>query len=199
MATEFRSTFSRVISVAVWVCCGVGAVVAAFYGLDQLAQTLPWLALASGAVWALYWRPRVIVDDGSVHLVNVFRTIDVPWPAIQAVDTKWALTLVTGYGRFTAWAAPAPGGMGAARQLRKADRQALGSTTSGLAIRAGDLPDTPSGSVALVIRTRWEQLRDAGYLDDPRMEFAAVPVRFHWLTIAGAVVLVGGCAVIAFG
>ena len=25
-----------------------------------------------------------IVDDGSVHLVNVVRTIDVPWPAIQS-------------------------------------------------------------------------------------------------------------------
>ena len=58
-----------------------------------------------------------------MHLVNVLRTIDLPWPAIQLVDTKWALTLVTAYGKFTAWAAPAPGGMASARRMTRSDRE----------------------------------------------------------------------------
>ena len=78
-------------------------------GPSALWRAGPWLALVAGACWALFWRPEVVVDDGGVRLVNVSRTIDVPWPSIQAVDTKWALTLITAYGRFTGWAAPAPG------------------------------------------------------------------------------------------
>ena len=68
-----------------------------------------WL-LVGGACWAVFWRPaRRSSTTAGCALVNVLRTIDVPWPAIQAIDTKWALTLITAYGQFTAWAAPAPG------------------------------------------------------------------------------------------
>ena len=48
-----------------------------------------------GTCWAVFWRPVVAVDDGGVRLVNVLRTIDLPWPSILAIDTKWALTLIT--------------------------------------------------------------------------------------------------------
>ena len=138
---------------------------------------VPWLLLVSGAVWAMFWNPRVVVDDGGVHLVNPLRTIDVPWPAIQNVDTKWALTLITAYGRFTAWAAPAPGGLATARKMTRTDREAIPSSARDAqgAIRPGDLPETASGSAALIIRRRWEELRDAGWLDDPRLEHERRP------------------------
>src|SRR5690606_7610683 len=80
----------------------------------------PWLAVVAGLAWAVYWRPEVQVSDGGVRLVNVLNTVDVPWPALEAVDTKWALTLTTVWGRrYRAWAAPAPGRSAMRRELRQ--------------------------------------------------------------------------------
>ena len=75
------------------------------------------MALFVLAAWATFWRPCVVVSDAGVRLVNVSRTIDVPWPALQGIETRWALTLVTAYGRFTAWGAPAPGAYSAFRAV----------------------------------------------------------------------------------
>jgi hypothetical protein len=188
---EFRPTFGRWLTGAIWVACAVAliaAVVATGWGAALL---LPWLLLLAGAVWAAFWNPRVVVDDGGVHLVNVTRTIDVPWPAVQAVDTKWALTLRTAYGSFTAWAAPAPGGVATARlSLREARSLPESSYGTGHSIRPGDHPGTASGAAALVVRRRWEELRDAGFLDDPRLEHAQVPIRWHWQILGTGAVLV---------
>lgn len=195
----FRPTFGRVLCIALWIICAVALVLTGRERLGQVLSVLPWLLLASGTVWVLFWNPRVQVDDAGVHLVNLLRTIDVPWPAIQQVDTKWALTLVTAYGRFTAWAAPAPGGLATARRMTRTDRTAIPSSAKDAqgSVRPGDLPDTASGSAALIVRHRWEELRDAGWLDDPRLEHATIPVRWHWPTMAIGVALVVACALTA--
>ena len=150
----------------------------------------PWLALVVGACWACFWRPRVVVDDGGVELVNVFRTIDLPWPSINALDTRWALRLYTAYGRYTAWAAPAPSVREVIRATRQDTEHLPADTYSGDGIRLGDLPTSPSGNAALLVRRRWQQLRDAGYLDRPRLERAAAKVTWHWGTIAAGLALV---------
>jgi Bacterial PH domain len=181
----FRPATSRVLCVAIGGICVVAMVaLVATDGPSALWRAGPWLALVAGSCWALFWRPEVVVDDGGVRLVNVFRTIDLPWPSIQAVDTKWALTLITAYGKFTGWAAPAPGRHEAVRATSHDAKHLPASAWSSDGIRPGDLPSSPSGSAALVIRRRWEQLRDAGYLDDPRLEHDKPPVTWHGTTIA---------------
>jgi hypothetical protein len=199
MPTTFRPTFGRVLSIGVWLVCLLTIVLSIRSGMALVLGLLPWMLLASGAAWMVFWNPRVVVDDGGVHLVNLLRTIDVPWPAIQNVDTKWALTLTTAYGTFTAWAAPAPGGLSTARRISRTDRDAIPASAKDEygAVRPGDLPDSPSGSAATVVRRRWEELRDAGWLDDPQLEHEAVPVRWHWLTIAIGAALLVACAVTA--
>ncbi len=186
----FRPLFGRVLTVAIGLLCTGAFVWLLVDDPAGAARALPWLLLVVGACWAVYWRPHVVVDDGGVRLVNPLRTIDLPWPAIQAVDTKFALQLITAYGRFTAWAAPAPG----LRQVLLAGREEAKhlppSTTHAGAIRPGDLPSSPSGSAALLIRRRWEALRDAGHLDDPRLEHERAPVHWHIGTMVGAGVLI---------
>ena len=124
-----------------------------------------------------------------MRIINPLRTIELPWPSILAVDTKFALTLICSYGRFTAWAAPAPG-----RGRAHADQEEVAhlppSTSTRGTIRPGDLPSSPSGSAALIIRRRWEALRDTGYLDDPKLERAAAPVTWHVGTLLGGALLV---------
>ncbi len=187
----YRPGFGKVLSGAVIAICAVALITftvreggRGFYG------SAPWLALVGGASWAIFWQPEVVVDDGGVHLHNVLRTIDVPWPAIQRIDTKWALTLFTHYGTFTAWAAPAPSRT-ATKDLSPGDIAGLPESTyaAGRSIRPGDSPNSPSGKAARAVRAHWEQLRDAGHLSDPRLEFSKVPVRWHWLTILVALTL----------
>lgn len=176
----YRPGTGQVITGAVAVLATVSAAGIAWqYGPADGLRVLPWMALVVGSCWALLWRPHVVVDDGGVRLVNVFRTVTVPWPAIHAIDTKWSLTLITAYGRFRAWAAPAPGAVGTMRATPSEAKGLPRSTYGPEGIRPGDLPSTASGETALLVRERWEALREAGHLDDPRLEHDRVPVVWH--------------------
>lgn len=190
MRHVFRPWFGRVLTIVVGAICVI--VLAALTVTDPptALRAAPWLALFGGGCWAVFWRPEVVVDDGGVRLVNVTRTIDLPWPSIQAVDTKYALTLITAYGRFTAWAAPAPGALAGRNATKQDTRHLPPSTRAADGVRPGDLPTSASGSAALTIRRHWEQLRDAGYLDHPQLERHAPPVSWHWATFVGGAVLV---------
>ncbi len=195
-AQIFRPKLGRWLTIALWALSIIAMIAVLFQNPAAALRAAPWLALLSGGVWAAYWRPEVVVDVAGVHLVNVLRTIDLPWPAIQRIDTKWALTLFTAYGKFVAWAAPAPGGVNSARISQRAGNALPQSTFGpGGTIRPGDHPDSASGAAAAVVRRHWEQLRDLGYLDDPRLEFSRPPVRLHRMTIGGGALLLLCCAV----
>ena len=188
----FRPMWGRVLCVAVAIACLVSLIaLVASDGMTALWRATPPLALVTGACWAIFWKPAVVVHDGGVRLVNVFRTVDLPWPSIIRVDTKYALTLYTAYGRFTGWAAPAPGAHEAVRSTRHDAEQLPESAWSSEGSRPGDLPSTASGSAALLIRRRWEELRKAGHLDEPRLERESTPITWHVASIGSGVVLLG--------
>jgi hypothetical protein len=193
---EFRPLFGRVLTVSIVALCAASAVVLTVREPADGLRAAPWLALTAGACWALYWRPRITVDDGGVHLVNPLRTIDVPWPAIQGVETRFALSLATSYGSFTGWAAPAPGLRKTLTTGREEAAHLPASTAAADGvIRPGDLPSSASGTAALLIRRRWEELRAQGHLDDPRLERDDAPVTWHRGTIAVGAALVVLCVV----
>ncbi len=179
----YRPPLARSMAVGVIVVIAIAVVwLAADAGVRETVQLAPWLLLVALAAWAVFWRPCIEVSQGGVRLVNVTRTIDVPWPALQYVDTKWALRLGTAYGRYTAWAAPAPSARTVIRTV--ADRP-MAERPDGAPLGAADIrpssakADTPSGDAALMIHRRWEQLRNDGFLDDPRLEHPRPPVRWH--------------------
>ncbi|MEO6125028.1 MAG: PH domain-containing protein [Ilumatobacteraceae bacterium] len=191
---EFRPTFGKFLTVAIGLICITALLwTTADVGVVALIEVGPWLMLVAGACWAAFWNPRIVVDDGGVRLVNVTRTIDLPWPSIQAVDTKFALTLITAHGKFTGWAAPAPGAHAAVRATRGNVKMIPDSAWGPGGIRPGDLPSTPSGNAALLIRQRWQTLRDAGHLDSPLVEHERAPIHWHWRMagIAAALVILG--------
>lgn len=191
-----KSASGQAIAVGMGVLLAVGAVLTvADEGVSAVVTVWPWLALVGGVSWAVYWRPEVQVSDGGVRIVNVTRTIDVPWPALQEIDTKWALTLHTVWGRYRAWAAPAPGRSVMRRQLREQDSPAraverrvpgLPAATWG---RPADLPEADSGAAAALVNTRWQRLRQAGHLDGAVVEQGRAPMRWHWELLAGAAAL----------
>ena len=96
MIEVVRPWYGRLLTVVIALICAAMVVIAVVQGgWADGAPMLPWALLVGGACWATFWRPRVEVSDAGVRVVNVTRTIRIPWPALRDVDTKWALTLDT--------------------------------------------------------------------------------------------------------
>lgn len=162
----FHSPFNRVLAVVVWAIDALllaGGVMS--WTLAERPLLLVPAALLALAGWVGLWHPAVIVDDAAATLVNVARTVTVPWAALIDVDTKYALTLRTPGHAYPAWAAPAPGRAGAAMARRNersaGPRQALSTERS----RPGDLLASESGQAAHLVRARWQELIDAGRVE----------------------------------
>ncbi|MFM1957913.1 MAG: hypothetical protein RI929_276 [Actinomycetota bacterium] len=64
------------------------------------------LAFVTYSVWI---RPKLVVGQESVVVVNPFQTVKIPYDEILDLETKWALSIVHKNGRTTAWVAPASG------------------------------------------------------------------------------------------
>ena len=153
---EFRPRLGRGLTVGVAVLAVCGVVLTTVDDPTTALRYAPMFALAVVVVWALFGRPAVLVSDSGVELRNVLRTIELPWPAIERIDTKYALTLYTAYGVYAAWAAPDPSRVQALGATRDDTRHLPESSYIGGGIRPGDLAGTASGDAAAYIRRRWQ-------------------------------------------
>lgn len=191
-AITLRPRFGQVMTVIVALI--VVAALVSFLVVGDLVGLLRsvWvLLLLAYGIWLLFWSPSVTIDPAGVVIRNLVRERRVTWPAITRIDTKYALTLYTDAGRVSAWAAPAPG-RAPASGVSQDDLRRLPESTYGAggSIRPGDLPTTDSGQASLIVRMRWEELRDAGMLDDSRVEGSGVATRFLWAETLILLVLV---------
>jgi Bacterial PH domain len=190
--TIFRPAFGRVLSVVTAVICAAGIVGFIVGGDGGGLVRYCWglLLIAAIAVCAL-WLPSLGITESEVTVRNVFSTIHVPWPAIERVDTKWALTLHTSIGRVTAWASPAPSRY-SSQASNTADARLAGKA-SGSNIRPGDLLNTDSGAAAWLIRRHWEELREDGVIDSGT-DTATVRRDIHWVTVGALAALTAATA-----
>lgn len=178
--TTFRPVFGRVLGVVVAIIA-VSGIAGFIIGGDPAGLVrYGWgMLLLVAVVFALFWSPSLRVEEHAITVRNVFSTITVPWPAIQRIDTKYALTLYTTGGTISVWASPAPNRY-ASHNAASSDAR-LASNGMG-AVRPGDLLSTGSGAAAFVIRRHWEELRDDGLLD-AGVEAGSLRRDIHWPTI----------------
>lgn len=101
---------------------------------------IAWLVAVGAVMYAVLWRPAVVVDADGVLLLNVLRDVRVPWAALEAVETRYALTLVTAGRRYVSWAAGAPGRGSAV--ARFAHGRGAGARAGGV-VRADELAQLP--------------------------------------------------------
>jgi hypothetical protein len=162
---SFRPAFGRVLTIVIaLIAAGALAGYLITGDLLGLLRSGWWLLLMAAVVWALFWMPAVEVLEDAVIIRNPLSTWTVPWPAIQRIDTKWALTLFTERARIEAWAAPASGRY-TVFTLGPDDTKVSESARVAGAIRPGDTLSSESGAAANHIRRHWEQLRDDGLLE----------------------------------
>jgi hypothetical protein len=131
-------------------------------GVDTVLRFAAPLALFGVLGWGAFWQPRVEVSDGGVLVVNTLRTVQVPWPAIESVDGRYGLRLVTAYGAVSAWGAAAPVG----RQRARGEQS----------------------EAAVAVTERLEDLRRAGHLEGRGLERDALPTTWH-LPLIGCLTL----------
>ena len=186
-STTLRPVFGKVVVILMWLICAI-ALASLISVLDLLVflRYAALIAFAAYGAWILFWSPSVTIAPSGVTIRNLLRSYDVSWPAIQRVDTKFALTIFTTTMKIVAWSAPQPDRFTALRTSRAEIRHLPESSYGvGGSIRPGDLPGSASGLAALYVRRYWEQLRDAGYLDAGVVE--GTGVKTHWLQPESAI------------
>jgi hypothetical protein len=60
-------------------------------------------------IYAIWIRPKLVLNDAEITVVNPFRTETIACHEVQGLETKWALTIVHDRGRTRVWVAPATG------------------------------------------------------------------------------------------
>ena len=68
------------------------------------------IVLALVLLWLFVVRPSVVIHAEGIRLVNPMRVVELTWPAITEVRSRWALELVAEGKRYTAWGVPADPG-----------------------------------------------------------------------------------------
>jgi hypothetical protein len=180
-ADSFRSRFNLIAAAVIWLLCLIAAASSVIYGAADFAHLVP-LAFVAFASWLVLWQPRVSVDDSAVRLINVTRTIEIPWPALIQIDTRYALTLRTPHALYSAAAAPAPGRLHVARGA--SDTQLPSRMKLDGPMRPGDAPTTDSGAAAWLVRDRWSRLSESGRIELGVAESTPVTVRWHTASLA---------------
>ena len=179
--TSFRPAFGRVLSVVVVLIAATGVAGFVVGGDAQGLLRYGWgLLLLCALAIALLWMPQLRIAEHEVTVRNVFSTVHVPWPAIQRIDTKWALTVYTDGLTIPVWASPAPSRY--ASQASDTTDARLAASAGGSSPRPGDLLSTGSGAAAYLIRRHWDDLRADGLLD-AGVEAGSVRRDIHWTTI----------------
>ena len=96
-----RLLYAALLVVGLW----WAAAVVADGGASALLPAGPFVLALAVLGWSAFWRSAVVVDDHAVRLLNVVRDVEVAWPALDGVSTRWALTLHAGDRQHRSWSA----------------------------------------------------------------------------------------------
>lgn len=77
-------------------------------GFQTFFELIGCLALA-GLTYLLWIKPKLVLRDNFIEVVNPLRTETIPYNEIVELDTKWALTIIHQRGKTRVWVAPASG------------------------------------------------------------------------------------------
>ncbi|MBB5787089.1 PH domain-containing protein [Jiangella mangrovi] len=143
-----RHALGRAVAVVGWTAA-LGWLVAA---RPPGGTGLLFAAGASGLLWALCWRPAVVLDDDGVTVRNPLRDVRAGWAALDEAGFGWSLWLRAGDVTWHAAAAPGPASMSA---LYDRHVTAGGVLERDAVARAGQRP----APALLAVRQRWEARR----------------------------------------
>lgn len=89
------------------VAIGLVFIVSALLGAERNWALVGTTTLGVVLLWLFIVRPCVVIHAEGVRIVNPLRTLDITWPMIDEVRSRWALEVVVQGRRCTAWGVPA--------------------------------------------------------------------------------------------
>jgi hypothetical protein len=75
----------------------------------QIARDLILCFILSVTVYIFWIKPKLVLRDDVIEVVNPFRTVLIAYSDVIDLDTKWSLAIVHTQGRSRVWVAPASG------------------------------------------------------------------------------------------
>lgn len=123
-----------------------------FYGDGTWVAQAGVIATTATLAWLLFIKPKVLIFDEGITIVNPFITATIGWAEVDEIETRFGLTVYSGEAKVVAWAAPAPGRY-RRRTVHKADLKGI-NYDKDFGLRPGDLPSSHSGAAAHLARTR---------------------------------------------
>jgi hypothetical protein len=143
--------------------CGLALLVPALLTPSRSWTLISSVVLALVLLWLFVVRPSAVIHAEGVRLVNPMRVVDVTWPAIDEVRSRWALELFCAGRKYTAWGVPAdPGRPRYGRQALAIGANRLRGTAGTAGAEADTRPRRPkvdAQTVAAEIEERREQDR----------------------------------------
>lgn len=187
---RFASRGSRTLAVTLWVVLGFGwwgawplnghgLVLAGLITVSVVTATIPVL-----------WHPSVQISPDALRVNNPLTTHVVPWSAIQRIDTRFAVQLVTEGKTIVLWAGVAPGRHLSFWATKDQGAHLPDSTYQGQLIGPGDLIGSESGEIAAILRRSWEDHR--GSTHDTALASQVTP----WALATVAVSILAGIAAV---
>jgi len=123
-----------------------------FYGDGTWMAQAGVIATTATLAWLLFIKPKVLIFDEGITIVNPFITATIGWAEVDEIETRFGLTVHSGEAKVVAWAAPAPGRY-RRRTVHKADVKGI-NYDKDFGLRPGDLPSSHSGAAAHLARIR---------------------------------------------
>lgn len=182
----FKTAFSKYFPAVFAGVVLLASIVIVADDVRELSRSVPFLLAAALLVWIVFGYPRVEVSDGGITLVNVVRTVHVPWPCFTGADARWNLRIDTRSGSYTSWALPA--GSGTARRLPNRREEA--------SMTQRQLRGNTAEAAAVIIGERVTALTEAGHLGSPTLGDVEVDVSINPAAVISAAA-VAACVVIA--
>ena len=89
---------------------GLGLLVPALLTSPRSWALISSVVFALVLLWLFVVRPCVVIHSEGIRLVNPMRVVELTWPVITDVRSRWALELTAEGRRYTAWGVPADPG-----------------------------------------------------------------------------------------
>lgn len=159
----FRPTSNLVLAVVVFAMCFMMMVANITQGNQRdILVTFFWVIAISTLAYLIFMRPKVILFDEGITIVNPFITVTAGWHMVEAIDAKYTMSILVGDKTIYAWAAPAPSRYHS-RSIHESDIRGLGIENSGM-IRPGESPRSHSGAATYLARRRFSEFQSKGII-----------------------------------
>jgi hypothetical protein len=143
-----------------------------YFSFQSGVTTALWAALITFTSWLIFIRPRIIIFDEGIVIINPLYEITVGWESVISIDVRYTASIriqnpikLYRFSRKTseyiyAWAAPAPGRYHS-RTIHDTEIRGIGIDHQ-LALRPGDSPKSHSGQAAAMARLRFLNFEKRG-------------------------------------